>query len=250
MIIDIHAHFGEWLSSSRRDTPERFIRVLDRFEIDASIVSSGRAILYDVTSGNEEVALLVERDPRIYGAVVINPHHHDASMADLDCYGANGRFVAVKFHPDYAGAPADSPLNITLIRRAAELGLPLLLHTWGDAEVESAAAVARMLPEMPIFLFHMGGNAWRLAITRAREHSNLNLEIVSTIPEPLRIRQAVEVLGAERVFFGTDMTLFTPAYALGLLDAAGLDEDDRLKILGLNAMRFFRVPGGRPKETR
>jgi predicted TIM-barrel fold metal-dependent hydrolase len=71
------------------------------------------------------------------------------------------------------------------------------------------------------------------------EYPNLMLEIVATIPEPQRIRHAVETLGARRVFFGTDMTLLTPAYAFGLLRGARLDPADSKRILGLNAAERF-----------
>jgi len=241
LTIDIHSHYGQWLSSSRADTPALFSALLDRFDIDATICSSGRAVQYDLASGNADVAELTRTDPRVFGAITVNPNRREASVAEIDRYAADDRFVAVKLHPDYCGVPADAPESLAVIAEAARRGLPLFLHTWGQAGVESACAVARAFPDMGVFLFHMGGNAWRHAIERAREHPNLMLEIISTIPEARRIKEAVETLGAERVFFGTDMTLLTPAFAFGLLDSAGLAGADREKVLGLNAKRYFDI---------
>jgi len=242
MIVDIHSHYGQWLSTSHADTPERFAGLLDRFEIGATICSSGRAVQYEIVSGNAEVAELMKTDPRIYGAIVVNPNHYDASVAELDRYRRNDRFLAAKLHPDYCGLSADCQSSMAVIRKVSEAGLPLFLHTWSAAQVDAAAAVARAFPDLPVFMFHMGGSAWRAAIARAKEHSNLYMEIVSTVPEAERITEAVRNVAPERVFFGTDMTLLTPAYALGLVDSAGLQEREKEMVMGLNARRFFRLP--------
>lgn len=250
MIVDVHSHYGQWVSSAAADTPESFVSALDRFDIAATIVSSARAVEYEIVSGNAEVAGLLAADPRIYAAVTVNPNHYESSVSQLEMYGPDDRFLAAKLHPDYCGVPADAPQSMRLISRAAKIGLPLFVHTWGPAEVESTVAVARAFPDLPVFAFHMGGSAWRQAIARARELPNLYLEIVSTIPEAWRIREAVEAVGADRVFFGTDMTLFTPAYALGLVDSAGLSPADKEKILGLNAGRFFGIPSSSERKSK
>ena len=176
---------------------------------------------------------------RIFGAVVVNPNHVEESLAEIARYRGDERFVAAKMHPDYCGVAADAPESLTVLKAVCEAGWPLLLHTWGEAEVESAAAAARAFPKLDVFMFHMGATAWRLAIERAKAVGNLNLEIIASLPECVRISEAVRVLGAERVFFGTDMTLFTPAYAFGLLDGAGLSQGERRQILGANALRVF-----------
>lgn len=248
MIFDIHAHYGQWLSTSVPDTEERFSRLLDRFHIDASIVSSGRAIQCDLTAGNAEVAGLIERDKRVYGAIVVNPNHIGESLAELERYGRNRRWVAVKHHPDYSGVMVDAPSMTPIIRRTVELGLPLFVHTWGAAQIDASCAVAKAFPGLPVFLFHMGGDLWRMAVEKAASIPNTYLEIISSVPEPRRIREAVETLGAGRVFFGTDMTLITPAAAFGLVKGAGLSEGDATRVMGLNALELFasrirRKPG-------
>ncbi|MCD6404276.1 MAG: amidohydrolase family protein [Planctomycetes bacterium] len=241
MIVDIHAHYGQWPSSSEKDTPERFREALDRFGINASIVSSARAIQYDIISGNAEVADLVNCDDRIYGAIVVNPNHREASLAELSRHGQNERFVAAKLHPDYSGVPADSPLNMAILRRIAQMDMPLLVHTWGAVQVEAASSIARAFPPLRVVMLHMGATAWGQGIQRASEYSNLYVEIAATLAEPARITEAVRRLGAEKVFFGTDMTLLSPAYAVGLVKAAGLTGQENEKVMGGNAKGFFAL---------
>jgi len=241
VIFDVHAHYGQWLSSSAGDTPEKFSGLLDSFKIDRVIVSSARAIMYDLSSGNAEVADLAGRDKRIKGAVVINPNHLDESLDNLEQYLGDGRFIAVKHHADYSGVPVDSPLMEPIIEYAIEMRAPLLVHTWGQAQINATCAVAARYADLKVFMFHMGGDAWRLGIERAAEHPNIYLEFISSIPEPERIRMAVEEVGPERVFFGTDMTLISPAVAFGLMKGARLGEEDAEKVFGLNAQLLFAL---------
>jgi len=189
------------------------------------------------------VAALLERDPRTYGAIVVNPNHRSASLADLSRHGQNQRFVAAKLHPDYCRLPAGSPRCLAVYRRIEELGLPLFLHTWGHSQVEDAASLARAFPGLSIFMFHMGARAWRSAIQRATEYPNLYLEISATLADPDRIRQAVRRLGARRIFLGTDTTLISPAWAFGVLQAARLPAKERRMIAGENAASFFQFQG-------
>ncbi|MHC4714456.1 MAG: amidohydrolase family protein [Planctomycetota bacterium] len=250
MIVDAHAHFGQWLSSTEEDTPERFSALLDRFNIDISIVSSGRAIQYEIVSGNAETARLMESDKRVYGAVVVNPNHREASLAELSRWGQDERFVAVKLHPDYCGVPADSPMNLAIYRRTAELGMPLVIHTWGEAGVDAVTSVARAFPALNVVMFHMGAEAWPTAVQRAREYPNLYLEIVSTVAQPEWVAEAVAKAGADRVLFGTDMTLISPAFALGLVKGAGLSENDLQRVMTLNARELFGLDRKAGLENR
>ena len=239
MIVDSHAHYGCWLSSGEADTPERFSQLLDRFGIDATVVSSARAIEYDIISGNAEVAELLEREKRAYGAIVVNPNHREASLAELSRHGQNERFVAAKLHPDYCGVTADSPANLAIYRRLLDMNLPLLVHTWGLAGVESAASAARAFPALRMVMFHMGADAWQTAARRAQEYDNLWLEITSSFLQPEWITGAVEIAGAAKVLFGTDMTLLSPAWTLGAVRAARLAERDLEMLMGRNAISFF-----------
>jgi len=239
VIVDAHAHYGSWLSSAGADTPESFSAILDRFEIGAAVVSSGRAIQYEIISGNAEVAGLLDVEPRAFGAIVINPNHREASLAELSRHGQNDRFVAAKLHPDYCGVAADSPANLAIYRRLLDMDMPLVVHTWGEAGVEAAASAARAFPRMRVVMFHMGADAWRAAARRAREYDNVWIETASTFVQPSWIRGAVEIAGARKVLFGTDMTLLTPAFALGALRAARLKESDLARVTCENAAEVF-----------
>ncbi len=176
MIVDVHSHYGQWVSSSGADSPESFSEALDRFAIDRTICSSARAVQYDIITGNSEVAALIETDSRIYGAITVNPNHRDASIREIEKYSEDKRFVAVKLHPDYCGVSADAGEALAVIKTAVKKRLPVLVHTWGEAEVAATTALARAVGDLPVFMFHMGGDAWREAIKCAAGQDNLCLE--------------------------------------------------------------------------
>jgi predicted TIM-barrel fold metal-dependent hydrolase len=82
----------------------------------------------------------------------------------------------------------------------------------------------------------------------AMRNANVLLDVVGTRPDHLR--QAIDMIGSERILFGTDWSatwrwVREPAdlYALRLrvLDEAGLSDEERDNILWRNAVRVFKL---------
>jgi len=72
----------------------------------------------------------------------------------------------------------------------------------------------------------------------------VHLEYVTSTQERGKVELLVETLGADRLLFGTDQSLFDPVRPLGQLAEAEISDRDRRKILGLNARRLFRFDCG------
>jgi len=211
--------------------------MLDKFEIEKCILSSGKAILYDIVEGNAEVAQAVKEDKRLYGSVVFNPNYKSESLEQLRRHLDNPRFVAMKNHPDYSGQELDSKANLEILEAFHEV--PLTAHVMGAARVNAGVLVAKRHPSMPVVFFHMGCPDWEYAIEAARNVDNVMLEAVASNPERARIRQAVETLGADRMLFGTDQTLLDPAYMIGMFEESGFTLEERKKIYCANSERIF-----------
>jgi predicted TIM-barrel fold metal-dependent hydrolase len=185
------------------------------------------------------VASAAESDERVYGSVVFNARFQEESREQVRRYGQHPRFVAAKFHPSYTGLALNSPENLRIIELVAEVGLPLTFHSWtGDGP--AAAEIARRFPELPMIWFHSLALDYRKAVELARELPNVYLEYVTSTQERGKIEVLVEGLGAERVLFGTDQTLFEPIRPLGQLAEAAVSDVDRRRILGENAQKLFR----------
>ena len=86
---------------------------------------------------------------------------------------------------------------------------------------------------------HMGGMEWKAATERAKEADNVYLEICSGFSLRNKIEDAVEAVGAQRVLFGSDMTLLDPASSLGMVLDAEISSEEKKKILYKNAEELF-----------
>jgi predicted TIM-barrel fold metal-dependent hydrolase len=97
------------------------------------------------------------------------------------------------------------------------------------------------MPDLPIIMAHMGGDLWWEGIAAARESPNLYVDPCGTCADADKIGVAVRELGAERMLFGSDYTLFDPAYTLGMIEDADLSAEQRALILYGNAQRLFNL---------
>ena len=239
-VIDVHAHLGRWGLPGVAGTLDDFRRLLDRSGFAKVVISSALAIAYDVPEGNAEVAQAVEADSRLYGSVVFNGHHWDQSRAEIERYADHPRFVSAKFHPANTGLALDAPENLRVIELLAARNVPVTFHTWtGDGP--AAADIARRFPELPVFWFHALASDYREAVELARDLPNVYLDFVTSTQDRGKIETLVAGLGADRLVFGTDQSLFEPIRQLGSVVEASISDEDRRKILALTARRVFSL---------
>jgi predicted TIM-barrel fold metal-dependent hydrolase len=237
-VIDAHAHVGKWALDGIEGSVYELRKLLDLAGISKVIVSSVLALTYDAREGNAEVEKFVESDERVYGAVVFNANYMDEARDEINRYADNPRFVCAKNHPSYARMPINAAPNLKMIELLAEKKLPLTFHTWtGDGP--KASDVAKRFPELTMFWFHALAADYRLAAELAKDLPNVYLEYVTSVQERGKIEYLVSALGADRVIFGTDESLQNPVYHLAPLYEACISDDDRRKILSLNALRLF-----------
>jgi len=245
MIIDAHAHCGKWFFPIFCESPRQVARLCDRYGIEKAVFSSSRAITYDMESGNLEVSQFIRTDSRFYAYVYLNPGEYDRSRREMEKYLSMPRFVGVKMHPSYSGEPANSKATFKLLDTLPESKV-VLVHTWGRDGVNQVCELATALPAHHIIMGHMGGGAeteWRAGIEGALRCPNTYLEICGSVLHLDRIREAVGAVGSDRIVFGSDMTLLSPAFALGQVLDSDIGEEDKRRILHDNAARLFRFEG-------
>jgi hypothetical protein len=238
-VIDVHQHVGPWPFPGKWDGIELNLELMERRGIDVAIISSTEAIVDDTVAGNARLADDLAGHPNLLGYVTLNPRFPELSSRQIEKYAGHPQFVGFKIHTSYSGTAMGEPRMAALFESMAASPRPLLIHTWGAAAVGALAALARRHPQLPIVLAHAGGDAWREAIAAARAQPNLWLEFAASSPERTRIERAVEALGAERVLFGTDATLFDPQYMLSCFAEAQIPDASRSLIMGGNAAQLF-----------
>ena len=244
--IDVHGHVGEWFFAARNravfQDGAQIESVLEQFGIALFLASSSKAIVYDLQEGNADLAALLGATQRLRGYVVVNPHYPEASLADLDQYLPKEKFVGVKYHPSYARVPVSDKRMEPLLTRIQAAGVPLKVHTFGDGESSPLhlLSVHQRFPQIPLIAAHMGGPRLDLALELAQQtEANVFLEICTSLASAGRVEQAVQAAGVERVLFGTDYTLFSPAHSIGAVEAADLSLAERQRIFCDNAAELF-----------
>ncbi len=126
--------------------------------------------------------------------------------------------------------------------------IPLLLHTnepvghpypgKGDTPLELFYRLALSFPSLKILLAHWGGGLpfYELMpeVARAMERVYYDTAASPFLYSKKIYRVVKEVVGIEKILFGSDFPLVSPKRYFQELEGSGLSAEDREKILGLN----------------
>ncbi len=246
-IIDAHTHIEGLPGCDWQDPPELILRLMDEAGIARAVVMTYcdaplQHESYDpLTYVREACARYPER---LIGFARLDPGAPE-SVALLEQAITEWGFQGLKLHPFGYRQQPDSPDTLKLLRKAAELGVPTLFHC-GDEEYTlplQIERVAKACPEATIIMGHMGGYFHVAdAIQVALRCPNIYLETSAT-PHPERIREAVDLLGAERVIFASDGPGCDPSIELEKVRILGFSEAQLKLILSENILRL--MPEGR-----
>jgi len=238
-IIDVHGHYGTWPFAIQAHDANGMLRLMDCHGIERVVLSSAEAIVYDMRSGNARMADAIEGQDRILGWVVANPNFVDASCEEMDRYLARPQFVGMKVHPAYARTEVSDSKMAALFDEIAKWNVPVEVHTYSAAAARQVLELGRAHPDMPIIMAHAGASEYEAAAWCAAQVDNLFLEFCCSYAGRGRVRRAIEIAGIERIVFGSDIDLLSPAFSLGMFDDAALSDDEARMAFSGNAERIL-----------
>lgn len=242
MVIDFHGHSDLYETFNWMDPPELVVRLADRAGIDVTCVTTyGEAPGYPAAISN--LVKFVDMFPdRLIGFVRVNPGAGQGAIQALEEASRCPQIRGVKLHPICNLLKPYNPLCVAVMKKAAELGMPVFIHC-GDkvaAQPWQIGLGAMECPEAQI-VCHMGGFFHgEEAIRMAKECPNVSLDTSST-PYPAIIREAVEELGADRVLFATDNPAGDPVSDLQKVRDLHLDPESEEKVMWKNAAKLLRL---------
>ncbi|MFZ1979620.1 MAG: amidohydrolase family protein [Bacteroidota bacterium] len=155
-----------------------------------------------------------------------------------------------KLHPEFQGIDlADPRLNPFF---EAIAGKFMVLFHMGDAVKTSAnkstpkklAAILDRFPSLTVIAAHMGGYCFWQESLEELAGRKLYLDTSSTLPyiEKNLFKKIVFKHGTDRILFGSDYPLHSPAQALAEIDSLGwLSSSQKEKILGANAAALLGI---------
>lgn len=171
-------------------------------------------------------------------------HAKEMAKRCIEEYG----FYGVKLNGAQNNYYIDDPeLALPVAEEIARSGKMLAFHIGADAYERThpwrAAKIARLYPETPIFMIHMGmrdRDMCRAVAEVAQEHSNMYL--IGSATTYYAVLNAIQTLGAQRVCFGSDAPFGYMRVELAMYNALlqnELDEQDRHDVMGGNIARLF-----------
>ena len=240
MIIDIHAHLSSRCVEAGR---QKILNAAERYGIDRIYVSS----LMDFYSDEEQIQFLnnlvaefMRDEPDVVGgAVYVNPHHKNTLDVIKRATEEQG-FEMIKL---WCCTYADDPSVDPIMEYAAQTGLPVLFHAFRKSTPQVAnestgihvANIARRHPQTKVIMAHFGGTSYD-GIPCVRDIKNVWCDQSGTAFHGEELEYAVEMLGADRVLFGTDGAFINN---LAQVKGAPLTEDQRELILFRNAQKLL-----------
>jgi predicted TIM-barrel fold metal-dependent hydrolase len=255
--LDVHTHPNSGFGPHRPASPEEDARWLcaaaDRAGVTKMVLfslhptSPREPTPEQCQEANDEARALRDAAPdRILPFCYVSPAFPDEAVAEIDrCVGQH-RFCGIKL---WVARRATDPGLDPILRRAAELGVPVLQHAWikttGNLEGESfpadVADLARRHPQVQIIMAHLNGCGLR-GIEDVAGCPNVAIDTSGGDPESGLVEAAVERLGPHRIVFGSDAPIRHFGVQLGKTLGANLPDAVKRDILWNNAARMLPEP--------
>jgi predicted TIM-barrel fold metal-dependent hydrolase len=151
----------------------------------------------------------------------------------------------IKFHPSISQTTIDNAHDVLKI--AHDKGVPLLVHCGRNemSRMSYLLAAAKKEPDITYIGAHVGGLANDLILAALRlidegpRNDNLYLD-TSGCMNPKILHRAIDVMGSDRILWGTDLPFFDFEITKLVLDRTGIDSKAKRKILFDNAMSIHK----------
>jgi len=279
MIIDFHTHIFPRRIRENRETyfpdeagfallyslpksklagAQDLIAVMDAQGIDKAVVFGFPWKNPNTLSDhNDYISASVEKFPkRLIGFCCLDPFSQTAPAEAQRCLAGNFAGVGeLAFYQSGFNERSIKHLEpIMEICRQADV--PVLIHTNKPIGHQYPGKVPltfpelygliRKFPENKIVLAHWGGgmfffNLVKKEIKESLRHIYFDTAASPFLYDPKVYSIAVQIVGPEKILFGSDYPLIDPSRYVKEMEAAGLSPDDTRRILGQNAAELLKI---------
>lgn len=251
-IIDIHTHLAAPGAVPKPDEMATMMRLAKRHGIQrvvalGNLVSVGgeNPTQEDIHTINDNSMAAMKAHPDFFvGFCYLNPGHaEDFTLGEIERCVVKGGMRGIKL---WVAVKATHRCHDPLMRRAQELGAPILYHAWykqteqGKQESTPAevADLARRFPKVTIVMAHLTGDAER-GVQDIINCPNVLIDTSGGQPEAALVEYAVKRLGAERVIYGSDWPIRDFGVQVHRVRGARITDAQRQTILRSNAERVL-----------
>ena len=201
---------------------------------------------HQVRSINEFIRRECEAHPEFIGFITLHQAlSEDEVKAEVALAIANG-MKGVKLHPDFQKFNIDEECAEKFYRAVGNK-LPILFHVGDDRYDYSAPSrlvnMAKKYPEVTFIAAHFGGyRCWDEAPIYVGL-KNVYFDTCSSLPfiSAVRAKEIIDMLGAERFFFGTDFPMWDAEAELERFNKIPLTESEREMIFSGNIKKLLKI---------
>jgi uncharacterized protein len=279
MIIDFHTHalppqvknnrrryvekdaaFAEIYARERNviATAEDLIASMDREGVDISVVVNYGWSTHDLcVETNDYILESIARYPqRLYGFCAVASYHDDRSLAEIERCVKGGIKGVGELRPDL---PPPATMTAEMLepfaRTLREHRLILSTHSSdpvghhyhgkGAATPERLEKFIANFKDVPVVCAHWGGGlpfyTLMPEVREALENVYYDTAISPFLYRPEIYRHVRDLVGADRIIYGSDYPAIAQRRVLNEIDTAGFPAEDREMILSGNARRLLGI---------
>ena len=250
-VIDAHTHIGPYHMSGWHQKYDRtdmtlVLEDIGRLGVDCMITAPHPLVQGRMAEANRIAAETARRFPgKVYGYIsIVPPCGMDAVKKELETYSSDPNFVGLKFLTGYHGDLLQPEYEYAM-DFADEVGCPVLCHEYGNIpDRREFVEALKNRHNMKLLIAHQGGafaGETRACAPIIRDHENAYMEFCGSIDNALPAEVIAELVGEDKLIFGTDMISLDPKYDLGRIVFSPLADRAKEKILALNFLKLTQV---------
>lgn len=279
MIIDFHTHVVSPRVKERRDeyakrdacfsllysqpkaklaTADELIASMDECGIDRSVILSLGLVSHELCiEANDYILESIARySKRLIGFCAVQPMAGDKAIQELERCAHGGAKGIGEIRPDVQGFDLrDSALLKPVIQSAIKHGMIFLTHASepvghqylgkGNITPDVIYPFIQSFPDLKLVCAHWGGGLpfYALMPEVAQDFKNTFFDTAATpfLYRPQIFKHVSDIIGCEKILFGSDYPLLSPKRIMGQLDMLDLSEEGKAMILGANAERLLGI---------
>jgi predicted TIM-barrel fold metal-dependent hydrolase len=207
----------------------------------------------DIARRNDALIALTAKNPDMIAIATVHPYDGDAALAEVDRVAARGVRL-LKIHPHTQKFDAADPRVLTLVKRAGEKGLVVVMDNASivPSDNEKLFNLALAAPKTKFIFGHMGGLGFRfwniLALARTAENlfaDNIYFDISGTVilaadsPVEAEFVWTIRNVGIDHVLIASDFPQISLAKTLEAFAKLDLTDEERAKIRSGNARKLL-----------
>lgn len=235
-IVDINTLFGPLPIASTDLSVDTLLGLMQKHQVRAACTLSTLGLMLDPAVGNAATLAACKEHAELLPVATLHPTMCFGDEAPIARLKADG-FRIVRFFPATQGWPVDFAPFTALVQSLKNTGLPLMVEAERPGDATALQSILRDY-SAPVILAGVDTSTLAEVVIGMRQYANWHVEI-SRLLAPGCLKTVADMVGAERLLFGTSAAYRPIAGALQVVRFSGLNETQIQQTLAGNARRII-----------